>query len=154
MSIRLSLGVLDVAYADASGSGATSTYDVAMILEANYGIMATFFELRKEKIAQILADGMASAIQDLVNGGPKRSPTFGAEQKIEALFREFIYSNELGNLYKAFSGSDISAAAAAGVSHRKKHPYAKRDARPAFIDTGLFLSSFRAWLTSDVGATV
>jgi hypothetical protein len=43
-------------------------------------------------------------------------------------------------------GITLSAAADAGVNHRKKRPYAKRDARPAFVDTGLFVSSFRAWM--------
>ena len=53
--------------------------------------MSTFFELRREKIAGYLADSVASAIQDLVNGSPKKSPTYGAEQKIESEFRSFIY---------------------------------------------------------------
>jgi hypothetical protein len=146
----LNLGVLDVTYSDANGgTGATSTGDVAEILEKNYGVMATFFASRKDKIAQVLADGVAAAIQDLVNGAPPRSPTFGAEQKIEALFRAFIFSDEMATLHRALEGTELSAAAAAGVNHRKKHPYAKANkARPAFVDTGLFVNSFRAWISS------
>jgi len=140
------MGVLDVAYTDPGSSTQTTTGDVATILEANYMVMGTFFNLRREKIAGFLADSMANAIQDLVNGAPPRSETFGAEQKIEAEFRSFIFANEMSTLYKAFSGMDLSAAAARGVNKRKLHPYAKANkARPAFVDTGLYVQSFRAW---------
>jgi len=150
----LHLGVLDVAYSDASGNGATTTFQVAQILEANYHIMETFFELYKDKIAGFLADSVANAIQDLVNGNA-HSPTFDAEQQIEALFRQFIFSNQMSHIFQALSGAPLSAAAEAGVSHRKKHPYAKANpSRPAFVDTGTFLASFKVWLTSDSGAKV
>jgi hypothetical protein len=34
-----------------------------------------------------------------------------------------------------------------GVNHRKKHPYSsENEARPAFIDTGLYMASFRAMI--------
>jgi hypothetical protein len=148
----LSLGVVDVAYSDASSSVAKTTGDVAELLEDRYHIMATFFELRREKIAGFLANDMAASIQRLVNGGPaidKRSSlTYGADQKIEAMFRSFLDANEMSRLQKAFTGVGLSAAAEAGVSHRKKHPYAQANkARPAFIDTGLYRISFRAWTT-------
>ena len=176
--MRLMLGVLDVAYSDASG-GTQTTGDVAEGLENGFGgsdpgyhIMQHFFDSRQEKIAQWLADSMANAIEVLVKtgggidtsgrassashivGGQKRTVqaeqggtyTFEADQKIEAEFRSFLDSNEMSNLQAAVTGSALSAAAAAGVSHRKKHPYAKANkARPAFVDTGLYRASFRAW---------
>jgi hypothetical protein len=37
-------------------------------------------------------------------------------------------------------------AALHGVSHRFKHPYARRARRPSFIDTGLYQNSFAAWV--------
>jgi hypothetical protein len=38
-------------------------------------------------------------------------------------------------------------AAQMGVNHRKKKPYSsKNEARPAFIDTGLYVASFRAMI--------
>jgi hypothetical protein len=148
----LHLGVLDVAYSDANGDGSTSTGDVAEILEANYHVMETFYELRREKIAGYLADSMANAIQALVNSGRRpdtRSTfTFEADQKIETEFRTFLDANEMGRLYAAFTGRSLSAAADRGVNHRKKNPYAQSNkARPAFIDTGLYRASFRAWTT-------
>jgi len=167
----LNLGVLEVAYStahtgDMAKNSQTTTFEVAQRLEEKYKIMQTFYVLRKEKIAQFLADDMAHSLQDMMNGkriGASKSATFtnkfhgikegystnslsyGADQRIETEFRSFIFSNEMNTLSKAVGLGEISAAAAAGVRHRKKNPYKKRDARPAFVDTGLYVASFRAW---------
>jgi hypothetical protein len=173
--ITLHLGVLDVAYSDASG-GAETTGDVAEHLEANYHVMETFYELHQEQIAGMLADSMAQSIEALVNSGVRIDTggrdssaahilkgaqrvvaaaqsgtlTYGADQKIEAEFRGFLDSGEMNRIYSAFTGSPISAAAVAGVNHRKLHPYAQANkARPAFVDTGLYRASFRAWTTEE-----
>jgi hypothetical protein len=116
--------------------------------------METFVELRREKIAGIIGNSLANSLQNLINGAPKvdtRSTlTYGADQKIETLFRQFIYSNEMSKIYRALTGQALSAAAAAGVNKRKKHPYAQANkARPAFVDTSLFVTSFRCWSTDD-----
>lgn len=159
----LVFGVLDVAYSEAHGTSgkqvATTTGDVAEILESRYAVMQTFFDLRKAKIAGYLADAMATAIQNLVTGRPtplrisaggQGSPMFDAQQRIEQEFRSFLDANEMEKLALALAGPNIanphiSAAAAKGVNHRKKHPYAKKNrARPAFVDTGLYRTSFRA----------
>jgi len=167
VSLVLNLGVLDVNYSDASGGGVTSTYDVAMILEENYGIMQTFFDLYQDRIAQWIADDLANSIQMLANGvgidtgggsgsashqlaGKRRSVsgsqsstlTYGADQKIEEAFRAFIFGGEMTKI----TGSSISAAAQAGKTKRTKSGYTKgKKARPDFVDTGLFVSAFRAW---------
>ena len=149
--MKLVLGVLDVAYSDANGSGgSTTTGDVAEGLEERYQVMTTFVGRYQDKIAGLLADSIAGAIQDLANGKPvdTAAPTFEGEQKIEQMFRQFIFSNEMGRSYAAM-GIVLSAAAEAGVNHRKKHPYAQRDARPAFVDTGTYVASFRAWTVKD-----
>jgi hypothetical protein len=168
VSLTLSLGVLDVPYNDAAtGAFGETTGDVAEILEKNYGVMAAFFESRKEKIAQWLADDMANSIQALVNGGRtinagSRSSsaksivsgmkyavsgeqsgtlTYGADQKIEAEFRAFIFGGEMEKIQGA-----ISAAAQAGKTKRTKSGYTKgKKARPFAVDTGLYVSAFRAW---------
>lgn len=164
--MRLILGVLDVAYSEPSPYATkqgpqkeTTTGYVAEILEKNYGVMATFFELYRDKIAGILADSVAASIQDLINGGPIKSPTFGGEQKIESLFREFIYSNTMQKILDAAGqssgvggivgvGGVVSKAAQRGVSNRKMKPNAKRAPRPAFVDSGLYVASFRAWVSA------
>jgi hypothetical protein len=143
------LGVVDVAYSQKEANGTTkrtTTGDVAEILEKTYAVMQTFFEVREVKIAGFLADSIANAIQDRVSGRRGGSPTVEAEQKIEAEFRAFLDANEMQNRMLAMGGDQlISMAALRGVSHRKKHPYAKANpSRPMFIDSGLFRISFRA----------
>lgn len=150
--MRLVLGVADVAYShSATINGVTSlqrttTSDVAEILETRYHVMETFFELRRDRIAELLANSVADALGQVVNGGPVATPTYAAEQQIEAMFRAFLDADEMTKLWAAFGNAPLSLAAQHGVSHRKKRPYAQRDARPAFIDTGLYRSSFRAWV--------
>lgn len=148
---ELVLGELEVAYTEASADGAptvtiTSTGDVAEILERRYGVMQTFFDRRRDKIAGYLADSMANALQDRINGRRGGSPTFEAEQKIEAEFRSFLDANEMDILSVGLAGPEItnphiSAAAAAGSNSRKKST--KSNARPAFVDTGLYRANFR-----------
>jgi hypothetical protein len=146
---KLIFGVDDVAYSDAAaGGGLTTTGAVASILEARYAPMETFYELRKGKIVAILEESMGHALQDLLNGRPTTNPGYGAGQQIEREFRSFIYANEMQKLSLAMSGQPISAAAARGIrSGRKLNPYAKKNRpRPAFVDTGLYVQSFRARL--------
>jgi hypothetical protein len=142
----LELGVLDVAYTSDSSGKKTTTGDVAEILESNYHVMETFAELRKQRIADFLAQSMANALQDRLNGRTATgSPMFDAEQRIEADFRAFLDANEMNRLSVALTGQAISAAAARGVNRRKKNPFAKANrARVAFVDTGLYRDSFRA----------
>ena len=144
---KLVLGVNDVAYADArnAATGATTTGDVAEILEARFEVMGNFYRLKKGQIADALADAYGIAIQDLVNNRRGGDPAHGAAQKIETMFRSFLDANELQKLSFALTGLAISQAAADGINHRKKHPYAQQNKpRPAFIDTGLYRASFRA----------
>lgn len=145
-SATLELGVLDIAYThDENGkSKGTTTGDVAEILERNYHVMGTFYELKKEKIAGFVADAMANALTDLANGRAVTSPMHDANQRIEALFRDFLDADEMNTLAKRLTGGNISEAAARGVSHRRKQPYKQRPQRPAFVDTGLYRASFRA----------
>lgn len=155
----LVFGVLEVAYSDAHNpnnpkAGVTTTGDVAEILEKRYHVMQTFFDLRKGRIAEYIADGMATAIQNLVAGRPtigsaERLGTgnamYDAAQRIEHEFRSFLDANEMQKISIALYGTPVSAAAARGVNHRKKRPYVKKNrARPAFVDTGLYRASFRA----------
>ena len=149
--MRLVLGVLDIRYSDANAAGgSTTTGDVAEALEERYQVMRTFAIRRSEKIGSMLADSMANAILDLANGKPvdTAAPTFEGEQQIEAEFRSFIYGNEMAISYAAQTGGEaLTKAAAAGVNSRKKRPYSKKNKpRPAFVDTGLYVSSFRAWV--------
>lgn len=155
--MKLVLGVLDVAYSDASKGGATTTAEVARILEDRYHVMETFYFSRQDKIDDWLAGSISRAIETMAETGEAVMPTFEAEQRIEAEFRAFLSANEMATMLGSLTASErdyfmgstggFMGAATAGVNHRKKHPYAKRNkARPAFIDTGLYQASFRAWI--------
>lgn len=161
---------------DMAKDSQTTTGAVAEELEKRYHVMENFFKSRKQKIADWLADDMAYSIQDLIKRGrsikssgtsttyrPKQygekerlvlssttsSITYGADQKIEAEFRKFLASNELG-IQRDTMGLGGTVSAKAGVSHRFKDVYntkGKRKARPFLIDTGTYSASFRAWST-------
>jgi hypothetical protein len=172
------LGVLDLIYSDANGGDPSQTTgEVAEKLEKRYHIMEIFYDSRKHSIADYLAEDMAASLNNLIKRGKaikgsgtvttlrlkqwyekkgeqrvltseQSSLTYGADQKIERDFRKFIFSNELQKLSLALTGAPISQAAASGVNHRFKRPYARKNkARPAFVDTGLYVASMRSWVT-------
>lgn len=152
---KLLLGVVDVAYSD--GEGAKTTGEVAGYLEDEYHIMCTFLESYEDKIGEFLADAMVGEIEALAQGKPVL--IFGKDVetqlgdrvisgssvngKIEEAFRDFLDARE----WKQTSGQAVDAADQ-GINHRKSQPYKKRNARPEFVDTGLYQASFRAWLES------
>ncbi len=140
--MKLQLGVNDVAYSDPDASGATTTGQVAEILEQKYHVMRVFVELSGQKIADQLAHEMSGALKSLEQGKPA-AQVFKAIKmdKVEKDFRDYLDADT----WQKVSGQTI-AAAAAGVSHRFKKPREERVSRPAFIDTGLYQSSFRARL--------
>lgn len=141
----LNIGVMDVAYTD--DNGATTTYEVAEILEARYGVFTAFYEAYKDKIAALLADDMADQIKRMVSGGGSSDHlgtlTYGADQKIEAMFRRFILTEEHG----------IIVAASQQQGSRFKSPGKKGNGKPAFVDTGLLLESFRTWTLANRGSS-
>lgn len=152
----LHLGVVDLAYSDADAKGASTTGEVAEILESEYHVMRVFLEQNEEKIGDWLAQGMIGELESISQGRPttlysrqlgtrlggRSISGLSINGKIEERFRDFLALGEWGQISK-----QGVAAAEAGVSHRKKHPYAKKNkARPAFIDTGLYQASFRAWV--------
>jgi hypothetical protein len=156
--VKLNLGVLEVSYSDAHGkSGASDTGTVAEILEQRYHVMETFYESRKEKIAEWLAEAISDQIADIVSGGrPNRDPFYAAMQNIEAEFRAFLDANEMAHIVSSLSEAErdyfigstggFTGAGARGVNHRKKKPYSKDNAaRPVFVDTSLYQQSFRSW---------
>lgn len=155
--MKLMFGVLDQEYSDARGGGAKTTGEVARILEDRYHVMATFYETRQDKIAGWLAKDATNALRLMLAGkdmGKPRDAFYGATQKIESEFRAFLTRNEMGRLSflsgaeaEYFQARGPKFTGAATVAHRKLHPYAKKNQmRPVFVDTGLYRSSFRAWV--------
>lgn len=124
--------------------GTQTTGEVAEILEERYHIMETFFEdVGAELIGDALAQSVGNAIENLVMGAPSTVAPFAeAESEIETAFKLFLSQQEMDNVVPGVP----TQAAQEGVSHRFRHPYAKRAPRPSFIDTGLYQANFKAWV--------
>lgn len=159
---KLHLGVTDLpygsAYAAATARGARpprppasppnhiTTGDVAEFLEARYGVLEKFVDLHGQEIADALAEAMQDRLEAVLMGGPAQAggPLLpeGTLSDIEQRFRKMLDDRELDGRVTGVP----TGAASRGVSHRLLHPYARRGPRPSFIDTGLYQSSFRAWV--------
>ena len=141
----LHLGVVDVAYSDPNKQDLTTTGEIAEILEKNFEVIGTFYEIYGQKIADIMADSMSKELAAMAKGEPLGGqPIETAMQKIEALFRSYLDNHE----WEQTTGITI-AAAHQGISHRFKdvmNDKGERGKRPAFVDTGLYQASFRTWL--------
>lgn len=151
----LHLGVADVPYAQAPGAAhrytrahskgsAVTTGDVAEWLEDKYHPMEVFAQQHMDDLAKDLEGSLQGALEDLLMGAPAGADAFGsATSKVEERFKEFLSLKEMDAL--GYPGVPTQASLR-GVSHRFKHPYARRPPRPSFIDTGLYQSSFKAWV--------
>lgn len=174
MTLFLHLGVIDVAYVENeppakrkarlaknakrplakpkhANAEHKTTGDVATILEAKYGVMEAFFENKEVEIVGLLENGLRDAFENVLVGGPVELDPFAEGcSTIEEKFREFLSSREAEHV--GIEGTP-TAAALAGVNHRKKHPYAKANARrPSFIDTGLYQASMKSWVDDSAEA--
>jgi len=168
--MKLILGAVDIPYAfepkeiratkrrigkarkapkSANPNNTITTGDVAEILEAKYHVMENFFELHKADIAHDLEEAIGGRLENILAGAPisnSASAFAEAESAIETRFRNMLATKELDQL--GYPGIPTRASLE-GVSHRFKHPYAKRAPRPSFVDTGLFSSAFAAEIKDD-----
>lgn len=138
----LHLGVLDVPYQ--TGRNAKSTGDVAEILETKYGIIQAFWRAHGQDYVDDLVMGSVQAMEAAVSGRAMTSDPRTTLGEIGHGFRQFISSREAERVGLRNVPTE---AALRGISHRRRHPYARRNPRrPSFRDTGLYMASFRAWM--------
>ena len=146
----LNLGVIDIPYSGAAterrtakvASGTQTTGDVAGWLETKYGVMSVFAEAHEDAIVDAITDSMQGALESMMMGAPAQPDPFGSGMgRIEQEFRTFLDTAEIEGM--GIEGVPTRAAIE-GVSHRFKSKRAGR--RPSFIDTGLYQTSFRAWI--------
>lgn len=141
----LHLGVVEFPYSgDEAGQ---TTGDVAEILEAKYGVMQNFFDtIGGDAIAKALERSVAHAVENIQLGSNSVfSLTAEGEEEIQNAFDEFLTQQDMDGRVAGVP----TQAAQMGVSHRFKHPYAQRAPRPSFVDTGLYLYSFTAWVDGE-----
>lgn len=143
--MKLHLGVVDLPYDSPDGM---TTGEVAEILEAHYGIIETFYERHSADIVKLLEESIAGALETRLMGGPTSGNLLaGAESGIEELFRKFLSDREIEQPARGVRPYTIpTMAAVLGFSARFKGKINKAGRRPSFIDTGLYQSSFRAWM--------
>jgi hypothetical protein len=169
MTLTLHFGVVDIPYStniktaprrvgvrsvkggkarafSAAPSGGETTGDVAQILEDKYHIMEIFVEeIGADRIEKAVEHSIAGALETMISSHGRNTPdsflTTEAEGEIEDAFRLFLSQGEMDGIQPGVP----TKAALAGVSHRFAHPYAKRPARPSFIDTGTYQASFKVW---------
>lgn len=150
--LTLHLGVLDQPYSNARKP--MTTYQVAKILERNYGVMQMFWDAHGQDCATDMEEGLKGAFEAFLMG--QHIDPFGSGmQSIERRFREFISTREIERLGFAprtrIAGHALlqipTKAALRGVSHRLAKPNARSNPRrPSFRDTGMYMNSFRSWV--------
>ena len=139
----LHLGVVELPYSNKT-SGVSTTGDVAEILEGKYHVFEHFFQLHQDEIIGHLKESIEGAFESVAMGArPVADPHAAGTEEIARLFNVFLDQREMDSL--GYPGIPTKAAQR-GVSHRYKKPYARRPARPSFIDTGLYESAMRAWV--------
>ena len=123
------------------GEGKTSA-EVAKELEDRYELVSTFYLGEEDELSFALEDFYGEAIEAVLMGKPpKKIPSDELTKKIEEAFRQYLQNEEHGIK---------TEAARRGVSHLLPKPYSRRNPpRPSFIDTGLYMQSFRAWVEEE-----
>lgn len=144
----LHLGVVDVPYQ--TGKNGKTTGEVADILETRYGIMQAFWRSHGQEYVDDLVMGSVEAMEAALTGRAQRVDVRTTLSKMQGDFRKFISSREIERAARDIGPLRFpvpTQAALRGVSHRRRHPYAKGNPRrPSFRDTGLYMASFRAWI--------
>jgi hypothetical protein len=167
--VQLHLGVVEIPYAvnvpsharrvavrmrkggkpqrfSAAPSGGETTGDIATILEAKYHIMEIFWEEHQDASIKAFEEALLGALENIALGAPSVGDALAqGAGVVETLFHQFISEQQMDGLQPGVP----TKAALAGISHRLLHPYAKSNpARPSFRDTGLYMDSFKAWVTT------
>jgi hypothetical protein len=154
----LHLGVIQLPYVQAPSANqkkvkasTVTTGDVAGWLEDNYSIMQTFMAQHGAEVADAFAESMKGAIENLVMGAPVANSPFGeAESETEHLFKRFITTGEMDRLGIPGVPTQAAKDRASGKkrsSRMKKRRGRGQNAQPvSFYDTGLYESSFKAWV--------
>lgn len=136
---KLVLGVIDIPY---DNSGATTTVDVAKILEEKYGVMQAFYDAHQNDIMKSVVSSVEGALEDLFAGARVEDPFAEAGQAIQSEFRTFLMSGEIESM--GIVGVPTQAAQKRR-SLRFKGKVGPTQ-RPSFIDTATYELAMVAWV--------
>ncbi len=152
--VTLHLGVIDQMYRTPGGTSkgkkprhvsARTTFAVAKILEAKYGLYSAYLRVHKADVTRALESSLQEAFESLGKGGPVGDPWKRGAQLIADGFKDFINSREAERV--GIPGTPTKAALR-GVTHRYAHPYRKSNpSRPSFRDTGTLVGNTVAWVS-------
>ena len=136
MSLILHLGVVDVPEPEGN-----TTFGVANILEAQYGLFSMFAQSSMDRITEHITGSVAGALENLTLGQMPSDVFAAANGEIEQDFRHFLDMEDMAKL--GVPGVPTQAALD-GKSVRFKRRRGPR--RPSFIDSGVLQKSFRVWV--------
>jgi hypothetical protein len=125
------------------GQGKT-TVEVAAEIEARFHVVETFWDLEENGIVEMLEDALADDIEDVMamSKVSRKGISVKETDKIESRFRQNLTARK----YDGVISGVPTKASLRGVSHLRQNPYAARNSRPSFLDTGMYSRSFRAWV--------
>ena len=134
---KLHLGVNDV-----PEWNGVPLFEVAKILQEEYGLFQAFFDDQGQAIADAYADSLNHSLNRMMEGKRVVNVFSEGNSKTQGLFYEFINSSRIEGM--GIPGVPTQAALK-GINHRKKKP-TTGTRRPSFLDTGILRNNFRAWM--------
>lgn len=151
--MNIHFGFDDISYPGASsyvsragmtyGEGKNTT-QVAAELEERYKIVETFVQMEEDFIVSLVEDKMLEDLEEIVTMSEitkKRAISDENTDKLVEKFKRYISHRKFDGVIPGVP----TLASLRGVSHLRKHPYARRESRPSFRDTGNYVNSFRVW---------
>ena len=139
----LVLGVIDQRYDNKGADEATTTGEVAKILEDEYQIMERFYFAHEDDVQEMLNDSIQGQIENLLVGAPApASPFEQANSEIKSLFDRFITEREMDHM----GVPGVPTQASLGGKSKRFKSGESGTVRPSFVDSSLYLNSFIAWV--------
>lgn len=123
------------------GEGKT-TAQVAKELEQSYGIVESFVVQEREYIKEVIGQNFRRNLLSRMKGEPPAA-TIIPQEALDAIVTRFQWGM-YREMYHKF-GKVPTTAATRGVQHQFARPYQKRSPRTSFIDTGMYVNTFRVW---------
>lgn len=137
------LGVVERVYGGTNGR-ATTTRQVAQILEERYGIFSGFLEANTQWLEDETAKAFAgAALSAAVNGEAVTPPLERVADELANRLFAAISNGSIETMARG-PGTVPTEAAKRGINHRK-HPAKTGVPRPSFIDTGVLHNAIKGW---------